>query len=254
VAGPVEKGIYSKPPNIPWDIDLSGTAREFGLRKYVLINDFVAQAFACRSPIIDSALQIIPGKIDTTAPLVVIGAGTGLGQAVLIPQPTGGYIALASEGGHASFPFETETEFEFMKFLIDKTREPYVRTDTVVSGKGLSLVHQFLTGKKLQPAAVAAELSEDHDSLKWMARFYGRICRNLALQILALGGVYIAGGVAAKIPALVMHPEFKKEFRRSETMAHVLLKIPVLLNSNQESGLWGAALQGVELLKETASI
>ena len=141
-----------------------------------------------------------------------------------------------------------------MKFLVDKTRESYVRSDTVVSGKGLSLVHQFLTGNKLQPAAVAAELSVGHDSQKWMARFYGRICRNFALQILAFGGVYIAGGVAAKIPDLVMHPEFRKEFRRSETMEHVLAKIPVMLNSNQESGLWGAAVQGVALLKETALI
>jgi glucokinase len=185
---------------------------------------------------------------------VVVGAGTGLGQAALIPQPSGGHVALASEGGHASFPFETDAEFKYMKFLAAETREPYVRSDTVVSGKGLTLVHQFLTGKKLQPAEVAAELSEDHDSLKWMARFYGRICRNLALQILAFGGVYIAGGVAAKVPSLVMHSEFKREFCSSETMGHVLAKIPVLLNSNQESGLWGAALQGVELLREPASI
>ena len=87
-----------------------------------------------------------------------------------------------------------------------------------------------------------------------MARFYGRICRNLALQFLAFGGVYIAGGVAAKTPNLVMHPEFKREFCSSKTMGHVLEKIPVSLNSNQESGLWGAALQGVDLLKEAASI
>jgi glucokinase len=254
VAGPVEEGLYSQPPHIPWDINLFDVAKEYGLKRCVLINDFVAQAFACRSPVIESAQQIIPGKIDPALPLVVIGAGTGLGQAALIPLPSGGYIALPSEGGHASFPFETDTEFEYMKFLIDKTREPYVRSDTVVSGKGLSLVHQYLTGNKLQPAAVAAELSEDHDTLKWMARFYGRICRNFALQILAFGGVYIAGGVAAKIPDLVMHPEFRKEFHRSETMGHVLAKIPVMLNSNQESGLWGAAVQGVELLKETASI
>jgi glucokinase len=83
-----------------------------------------------------------------------------------------------------------------------------------------------------------------------MARFYGRVCRNFALQILAFGGVYIAGGVAAKIPNLVTHQEFTIEFRRSKTMSHVLKKIPLMLNSNQESGLWGAAVQGLELLKD----
>jgi glucokinase len=254
VAGPIEKGLYSKPPNIAWDINLLEATKQYGLKRCILINDFVAQAFACRSPMIESALQIIPGKIDPASPLVVIGAGTGLGQAALIPLPSGSYIALASEGGHATFPFESHAELEFMKFLLHETGEEYVRADTVVSGKGLSRVHHFLTGQKLQPAEVAAELSEDHDSLKWMARFYGRICRNFALQILAFGGVYIAGGVAAKIPDLVMHSEFRKEFHKSETMDHVLAKIPVMLNSNQESGLWGAAVQGVELLKETASI
>ena len=250
VAGPVEKGLYSKPPHIPWDINLSAAAKEYGLKRCVLINDFVAQAFACRSPVIESAQQIIPGKIDPASPLVVIGAGTGLGQAALIPQRSGGYIALASEGGHASFPFENDAELEYMKFLLHVTGEAYVRSDMVVSGKGLSLVHQFLTGQKLQPVAVAAELNEDHRSLKWMARFYGRVCRNFALHILAFGGVYIAGGVAAKIPSLVAHQEFTREFRRSKTMAHVLEKIPVMLNSNQESGLWGSAVQGLGLLNE----
>jgi glucokinase len=171
-----------------------------------------------------------------------------LGQAALIPQTAGGHFALASEGGHASFPFETEAEFDYMKFLRRQTGETYVRADTVVSGRGLSLVHEYLTGEKLQPAEVAAKLHDDVESLKWMSRFYGRICRNFALQLLAFGGVYIAGGVAARIPSLVTHREFKTAFRRSKTMAHVLEKIPVMLNSNQESGLWGAALQGVELL------
>jgi glucokinase len=250
VAGPVEKGLYSKPPNIPWDINLSAAAKEYGLKRSVLINDFVAQAFACRSPVIESAQQVIPGKIDPESPLVVIGAGTGLGQALLIPLPSGGYTALASEGGHAGFPFVGHAELEYMKFLLHETGEAYVRSETVVSGKGLSRVHHFLTGQKLQPAEVAAELNEDQRTLRWMARFYGRVCRNVALQIMAFGGVYIAGGLAAKIPGLVMHSEFRKEFHRSETMGHVLAKIPVMLNSNQESGLWGAAVQGVELLKE----
>jgi glucokinase len=249
VAGPVEKGVYSKPPHIPWDINLSDAAKQYGLKRCVLINDFVAQAFACRSPVIESAQQIVPGKIDFTSPLVVIGAGTGLGQAALIPLPAGGYIALASEGGHAGFPFESDAEFKYRKFLLNETGETYVRSDTVVSGKGLSRVHYFLTGQKLEPAEVAAALNDNQRSLRWMARFYGRACRNFALQILAFGGVYIAGGVAAKIPQLVTHQEFTREFQRSKTMAHVLEKIPVMLNSNQESGLWGAAVQGLELLK-----
>lgn len=249
VAGPVEGGTNSKPPNIPWEIDVSNARDDFGIANCRLINDFVAQAFACRSPIIESAQQVVPGRVELAAPLAVIGAGTGLGQAALVPLAGGGYKAIPSEGGHRSFPFESASEIEFMNFLLQETGEPYVRAETVVSGKGLSLVHQFLTGKRLVPAEIAAELTDESETLRWMARFYGRVSRNIALQILAFGGVYIAAGVAAKIPALISHREFAISFRRTTTMSHVLEKIPVYLITNEESGLWGAAMQGVQLLQ-----
>jgi glucokinase len=249
VAGPVENEIYCKPPNIPWEIDGSNLGRDYGVKHCILMNDFAAQAFACRSPIIEAAPQIVPGRIDPMKPLAVIGAGTGLGQAALLPLQTGGYVALSSEGGHATCPFESETEFDFMKFLVKETGEPYVRAEIVVTGRGLSLIHQYLTGKKLEPAQVAAVMTDDSETLKWSSRFYGRVARNFALQVLAYGGVYIAGGVAAKIPRLVTHAEFKAAFRRTATMAHVLDEIPVFLNTNEESGLWGAALRGVQIIR-----
>jgi glucokinase len=70
------------------------------------------------------------------------------------------------------------------------------------------------------------------------------------LQVLARGGVYIAGGVAAKIPALVTHPEFALQFRKSKTMRGMLESIPVFLNTNEESGLWGAAYFAAQVLKQ----
>jgi glucokinase len=73
-------------------------------------------------------------------------------------------------------------------------------------------------------------------------------CRNFALQLLAYGGVYITGGVAAKLPQLVTHVEFKVSFRSSAIMAGELRKIPVFLNANEESGLWGAAFYGQQQL------
>jgi glucokinase len=250
VAGPVERGTYSKPPHIPWGIDVSNVCDEFGLKKCELINDFVAQAYACRSPVIQSAERIVPGDIRPEAALVVIGAGTGLGQAALLPCRDGGYVPLPSEGGHTSFPFESEKEFGYMEFLLKTLEVPYVTTETVVSGRGLSLLHQFLTGERLEPAQVASRLREDSEVLRLMARFYGRVCRNYAFQFLARGGVYIAGGVAAKTPIIVTHGAFVSEFHRAETnMFHVLKHIPVFLNSNEESGLWGAALRGMHQLQ-----
>jgi glucokinase len=250
VAGPVENEIYCKPPNIPWEIDGSRLDRDFGIKRSILINDFTAQAFACRSPIIETAQQVVSGRIDPSKSLAVIGAGTGLGHAVLLPLQNGGYVALSSEGGHATCPFESEAEFDFMAFLVRQTGEPYVRAETVVTGGGLSLIHQYLTGKKLEPAQVAAVMADDSQTLKWAARFYGRVARNFALQVLAYGGVYIAGGVAAKIPRLVTHAEFESAFRSTATMAHVIDEIPVFLNTNEESGLWGAALRGVQMIRD----
>jgi glucokinase len=250
VAGPVTDGTYSQPPNIDWDIDLDGLTGALGIKKCALINDFVAQAFACRSPLMDAARQILAGTIDHGAPLAVIGAGTGLGQAALVPLESGGYEALASEGGHTSFPFESTDEIPYMRHLLEETGEPYIRAETVVSGPGLSRLHRFFTGETLEPAQVAQGLTAASKILGWLARFLGRISRNYALEVLALGGVYIAGGVAAKLPELVTHPEFERAFRETDVMGHVLERIPVFLNTDEESGLWGAAMKGRQLLAQ----
>jgi glucokinase len=248
VAGPVTDGIHSDPPNIKWDVDVSDLPQKSGFGRCKLINDFAAQAYACRSPVIKSAQLIVAGKIDPEAALVVVGAGTGLGQAALINDGCGRWLAVSSEGGHAGFPFETEDERDYEAFLRQQTGDPYIEAETVVSGRGLSNLHHFLTGRKLKPSEVGDELGEDSPTVIWMSRFYGRVCRNYALQLLAYGGVYIAGGVAAKLPQLVTCAEFEASFRSSSTMAGELKKIPVFLNANEESGLWGAAFYGQQQL------
>jgi glucokinase len=248
IAGPVQKGTIATPPNIDWDIDLTQSASAIGFRRCLLINDFTAQAYACRSPVVHAARQILPGQADPEAALAVIGAGTGLGHAALVPSAGGGFVAVPSEGGHVSFPFETEEEWAYAAFLSHEVGEPYVRAEIVVSGRGLSLAHQYLSGEKCTPSEVAGQIDQHPDTLRWMARFFGREARNYALQVLARGGVYIAGGVAAKLPQLVTHAAFAEEFRRSPTMAEVLASIPAFLNSDEECGLWGAAQCGLQLL------
>jgi glucokinase len=249
VAGPVEKGVYSNPPLIPWDIDIANAEEDYGIRRCVLINDFVAQAFATRSPAGESAQKILPGDISPDGTVAVIGAGTGLGKAALVPDGAGGYVAVPSEGGHASFPSVSDTEFKFQKFVMKELGEEYVTGNHIVSGKGLSLAHQFLTGEKLEPKDVMTRCAPACETLAWAARFYGRACRNYALEVLSLGGIYIAGGVAAKLPAMLTHKAFSQEFRSSRTMSKILARIPVFLITNQESGLWGAALLGQQILK-----
>ncbi len=249
IAGPIEQGVRSSPPLIPWSIDLSSARKDFGFREYALINDFVAQAFACLTEVGRSAVNILPGESAKDAVKAVIGAGTGLGHAALVPDGRGDYLAVPSEAGHANFPFVSKREHEFQEFLLREGGELYITGNTVVSGKGLGFVHRFLTGEELAPDEVAERFPQHPETLEWAARFYGRACRNFALETLSLGGVYIAGGVAAKSPELVTHKAFETEFRSSYTLADLLEKIPVFLITDENSGLWGAAEYGLRKLR-----
>jgi len=248
VAGAVEGRVFCDPPNIPWTVDLSRPESFFGHDRFVLLNDFAAQAFAVRTPIMNEALDILPGHAEEGGVVAVIGAGTGLGKAALVPDGRGGWLALPTEGGHSLFAFQGPEEFEFQRFLCARSGREQVIGDMVVTGSGLSALCAFLTGRELDPAGVTAAFGEHPKVLDWAARFYGRACRNLALDILALGGVVISGGVAAKAMELVTHESFTREFRTSETHADLLARIPVQLNRREDSGLWGAAFAAVQCL------
>ncbi|MDA8079266.1 MAG: glucokinase [Nitrospiraceae bacterium] len=250
VAGPVEQGAYSAPPLIPWDVDVSDMQTRHGCGRTVLINDFIAQAYACRSPVGKAAREILAGSVYPGAAAAVIGAGTGLGKAALIADRNGSFIAVPSEGGHAAFPFVSGPEFRFMDFLRQEHGMEYATGNDIVSGKGLGLIHQFLSGEKLDPRDIAARFTSGSETLVWAARFYGRVCRDFALEVFARGGLYIAGGIAAKAPELVTNEAFASEFRDSKTMGRILAQMPVFLITNEESGLWGAARYGQQLLKK----
>jgi glucokinase len=253
VAGPVEGGSYSAPPLIKWDIDVSNAKADFGFRECVLINDFVAQAYAARSRAGEEAELILPGRARPDGTVAVLGAGTGLGKAALVPDSSGGYLALPSEGGHASFPFVSEEEVEYQRFLLRELDEE-LTCNVVVSGRGLSLLHRFLTCEDLGPQEVASGFAPGSGTLHWASRFLGRVCRNFALEVLATGGVYMAGGVAARNPVLLRHGEFGREFRSSGKHAGLLGGIPVYLITDENSGLWGAAYLGLQTLRKRARL
>ena len=252
VAGPVEHGTYCAPPYISWDIDLTRDEIVKLLRQAYLINDFVAQAYACRSPIGNSARIILTGEIVADGTVGLLGAGTALGKAILVPVSDKEYLALPSEGGHAFFPFLTQRELAFQEFYTEKSGLEHITGNLVVSGNGLRYIHWFLTGEDLEPQQVTALFAEEKEceTLAWAAKFYGRICRDFALEVLARGGLYIAGGVAARTPELLTHENFRYTFLDSPTMGHVLAKIPVFLIDNQDSGLWGAAFHGQQIFKK----
>jgi glucokinase len=246
VAGPVERGRYCDPPNIPWDIDAGAVEKAVHVSRLLLVNDFVAQAFACASPIFEQVRTILPGESRPGATLAVIGAGTGLGKCALITDDRGRNHAVPSEGGHTDFPFLTPEEFDYLQFAREQTGRTQIIGDLVVSGPGLSTLHHFLAGEKLEPAQVADRLPEHPATREWMARFYGRACRNYALEVMSMAGVCIAGGVAAKTPTLITDPAFEAEFRFSQTHGRLLADMPVFLNPNEDAGLWGAATFGMQ--------
>lgn len=249
-AGPVENKNHISPPNISWDIDLSSEGIGAALNKAVLINDFVAQAYACRSPVGQGARTIIEGDRLPDGVTAVLGAGTGLGKAFLVVDPHGMFQAFPSEGGHGLFPFTGSREFTFHDFYRQKSGEEQVTGNLVLSGQGLTFLHWFLTGEKLVPRAVASLFSPGSETLAWSAKFYGRICRNFALEVLPYGGLYIAGGIAAKNPEILTHQSFRAEFLNSPTMGHLLAGFAVNLLDDENNGLWGAALLGRQLLQQ----
>lgn len=248
VAGPVKGGRFCSPPNIAYDFDLDALPPGLVPAGAVLVNDFTAQAHGCRAFGEARSHPVLPGVMDAGLTQAVVGAGTGLGKAALVPDGRGGFAVCGSEGGHAAFPFNGPEEADFQRFALDALGEPYVRWESVVSGSGLALTHRYLTGEDLDPAGAAERLSSDAATTRWFARFLGRALRDYVLEVLARGGLYISGGVAAKNPRLVEHPAFREEFLSSATHPELLAAVPARLVTDQSVGLWGAAACAVGML------
>ncbi len=246
ITGPVQGGTYCRSVNLPWDVDLKRDKDVLPLCPAWLINDFLAQAFATLSPAGATVEQVQAGDKRSGEVVSVIGAGTGLGKAFLVPDHSGHYIGCSSEGGHENFAPETDEDIELMKFGCRRFDSPYVVWDDITSGRGLSLMHEFLYQERLAPHEVAAKFSSAPKTVDLFSRTYGRLCRNFALETLPYGGLYIAGGIAARNPQIVLSDVFRDAFVASKSYSELLKKIPVFLFDDGDSGLWGAAWYGRE--------
>ncbi len=245
VPGPVMGDEPIRMSKLDWPIDIVKYRAAHAESPAHFINDFVAQAFGCVTDIARQARLIKQGVRQDHSACAVVGAGTGLGHGALIHDGSR-YVSLSSEAGHTAFAFVTDEEVEYGRFLVHKTGCAYPISDQVVSGPGLSLLHEFLTGKELPPHEVAAEISIDSETTRWFARFYGRCCRNYCVSVLPCGGkLFVSGGLAAKNQFLVDNDIFRQEFINSPLKAPLLPDMPVYLNSNESIALWGAALYGV---------
>ncbi len=262
VAGPVHDADSIQLTNLPFIVDAAELRRRAPGIQTVLINDFEAQALACLTPVMAGASLLggvspVPEENGFRFPLsacpspcAVIGAGTGLGMAVLVPDVSapGGVRVLASEGGHAAFAFVDREERAFGDFSAARKGLSYARGDDIVTGPGLALLHEFLTGRAQEPARITEEPGfADSVTCCRFARFYGRVCRHLALICLP-SDLVITGGLVSRCPLLVRHPVFREEFCDVPGQHRARLEsVRIWLNADQSSGLWGAALAGLGL-------
>lgn len=271
IAGPVVNNT-SKVTNVGWTLEADRLAQALSIPKVTLINDFEAVGYGVLGLNEADLHPLQVGQRQKNAPIAVIGAGTGLGQGYLI-YSGGQYQIFGSEGGHADFAPRSELEFQLSRYLLEKHNIERISAERVISGQGIVAIYQFLrdqqyaaetpevaevvrawesqvgrSPKTVDPAAaIATAALEDRDRLseKTMQIFvdsYGAEAGNLALKLLPYGGLYIAGGIAAKILPLIEEGSFLQAFIHKGRMTSLLERVPIQIVLNPQVGLIGAAL------------
>jgi glucokinase len=258
VAGAIIDGrAYAS--NVAWQLSSTTLSRALNNVPVTLINDLAATAYGLIH-LKPAELALIhraenPPKRGNIA---VIAAGTGLGESALV-WDRGQYHAVASEGGHADFAPHGEEQIDLLRFL--EAEFGHVSYERVLSGPGLSNIYRFMRARSridepawleeqiatADPAAAisdAALAGRDPVCLHAMTMFcdiYGSEAANLALKVLALGGVFLAGGIAPKILPMLTQGGFMREFLSKGRLNEILSRIEVRVVLNPSAALLGAA-------------
>jgi glucokinase len=255
VAGPVV-GDIAELTNVPWRVDAGAVARAFGISRVWLLNDL--QAMACAVPVLQEPelYTLQEGTAVGGGNLALIAAGTGLGEA-LLHNVGGRFIPSPCEGGHADFAARTERDIAVLRALSGRFGRASV--EHVLSGPGLVNLHRIThdgpdgpcpavpdQDDPLAPAAISAAALERRcrgcmDALELFVDAYGAEAGNLALRFVAVGGVFIGGGIAPKILPALADGRFMDAFRDKAPFRDMLSAIPVKVIVNAEAGLLGAA-------------
>jgi glucokinase len=254
IAGPVFEGGATL-TNVPWRVEAASLRERAGLRRLVLLNDVEALGYAV--PVLSEAdLAVL--QAGTPAPAgnaVLITIGTGFGQSFL-HRIEGRFRPLPSEGGHVDFAARTPREIELLRHLT--ARFGRVDIERIVSGQGLGNVAEFTHGGLCPlidprteasgvPAAVSAAAIEGRcpacrEALHLMVGALGSAAGNAALLGVARGGVFIGGGIPAKILPALESDLFVAPFRAKAPMDDLLATVPVYAILHPEAGLLGAAV------------
>jgi glucokinase len=264
VAGPVIQGRV-RTTNLPWVITRESLQKELRLDRVEIINDLVANAFGI-TMLKRRNFEILNKGSTGQGNKALISAGTGLGVAVLfwdgkkhIPSP--------SEGGHVEFGPRSRLEMELLDSLFGQM--DHVSYERILSGAGILNIYRFLreSGKygsesewlalKMtleDPASVISEMARLKKSrlcvkaIDMFASVYGAAAGNLALSTLAVGGIYVGGGIAPRIIWKLKDGTFMRAFKDKGRYAELMARIPVKVILNDRAALLGAAHHAMELL------
>jgi glucokinase len=245
VAGPVQ-GDRCVLTNCSWVVDTQEFSESFRAQARI-INDFEAVAYSL--PWLASAdlVGIGGGRAELTAPMAVLGPGTGLGVACLVPG-TGKRLVISSEGGHATFAGTNDREDEIIKRL--RNRFGHVSAERLLSGDGLENIHQAiveLDGIALEPRSAAnitkhaldGDCRVARDALMTFCAFLGSFAGNVALSFGARGGVYIAGGISPRIVGFLGQSEFRDRFEAKGRLRPYLEAVPTYVITHPAAAFLG---------------
>lgn len=249
VAGPIsDDGRSAKLTNLPWMLDADALAARFRLGHLVLANDFAAAAMGVTVAPAESIVPLQDGEPLDAAPKLVIGAGTGLGMAILIAEGNG-WRVLPGEGGHVGFAPLDEDQDRVLQAL--RAEHGRVTVERIVSGPGLAAIHRILFDTALDPAEITRKAMIDADqaaldSLDVFLLAYGAFAGDMAMAAMARGGVYLAGGIATKLLPIMPASPFLPGFNAKAEHAGLVRRMPVAVVTDPALGLRGAAcLAGV---------